>query len=265
MFGIIHPQIVHFVIALLPVGVALRLVALSGRLRFTGPAATVLILVGTVAAFIAVETGEDEHRASEMIPGVHEAVEVHQEWGERTRNLFVVVSLLEIAGLVLYNRTSRHKLAKGVWAVSAVAGLVGIWFVYETGEHGGAVVYEYAGGVGTRYDDPADVQRLLVAGLYNEAAVARKAGRHEEAARLTQQLAELRPNDPSVRMLLLESQIEDLGQPRAALATIDSMRAAAPNDRRVQFQTRRLKAQAFEALGMTDSAKAYQGRPGGPR
>ena len=42
--GVFHPQIVHFAIALLIVGVIMRLVWLSGRFRFTGPAATTLIV-----------------------------------------------------------------------------------------------------------------------------------------------------------------------------------------------------------------------------
>jgi hypothetical protein len=32
--------------------------------------------------------------------------------------------------------------------------------LYEAGEHGADLVYGYAGGVGTRYGDTADVTRL---------------------------------------------------------------------------------------------------------
>ena len=44
------------------------------------------------------------------------------------------------------------------------------------------LVYAYAGGVGIRSGDPADVERLLLAGLYNEAQAERKAGRLNESA-----------------------------------------------------------------------------------
>jgi len=42
----LHPQFVHFVIALLFAGVLFRCVAVTGRAAFTGPAAAVLLLVG---------------------------------------------------------------------------------------------------------------------------------------------------------------------------------------------------------------------------
>jgi uncharacterized membrane protein len=41
-----HPQIVHCVVALLIMGVLLRLVALTGKVRFAGGAATTLIVLG---------------------------------------------------------------------------------------------------------------------------------------------------------------------------------------------------------------------------
>ena len=45
-----HPQIVHFVIALLVLGVGFRLVSLIRRPSFTDYAAPTLLLIGTGAA-----------------------------------------------------------------------------------------------------------------------------------------------------------------------------------------------------------------------
>ena len=64
----LHPQIVHFVIALLFMGVLLRCVSLTGRAAFTGPAAAVLLLVGTVAAVLAVQSGTAAHGPSSACP-----------------------------------------------------------------------------------------------------------------------------------------------------------------------------------------------------
>src|SRR5439155_7126943 len=64
----LHPQIVHFVIALLFMGVLLRCVSLTGRAAFTGPAAAVLLLVGTVAAVLAVQSGTAAHGPVERVP-----------------------------------------------------------------------------------------------------------------------------------------------------------------------------------------------------
>ncbi len=51
----LHPQVVHFAIALLVVGVALRMLSLIGRPAFVGPAAATMLLLGTGAV---VATGD---------------------------------------------------------------------------------------------------------------------------------------------------------------------------------------------------------------
>lgn len=198
--GVFHPQVVHFVIALLAVGVFFRFVSLTGKLSFTGPAATTLILLGTIAAFVAVFTGDKAHGPVERIPGAHDAVEEHEEWGERTRNIFIVVALLEIGTLVTA-ATGRPGLRKGVAIASAVVGLGGLFILYETAEHGGAIVYEYAGGPGIRSGEPEHIEQAFVAGLYNQAVIAVRDGRSEEASRLIGDLMRLRPDDRSVKRL----------------------------------------------------------------
>lgn len=77
--GAFHPQIVHVVVALLIVGVVFRLVSLTGRLTFTGPAAATLILLGTLAAVAAVQSGTPAHGGVERIPGARAAVQAHEE------------------------------------------------------------------------------------------------------------------------------------------------------------------------------------------
>src|SRR5687768_5208817 len=109
--GVWHPQIVHFVIALLVVGVIFRLVSLTGRFRFTNPAATALIVMGTLAAVVAVKSGDDAHGVPERIPGAGEAVENHEAWGKRTRNLFLIIAAVELVILALGTQEKRQKLA----------------------------------------------------------------------------------------------------------------------------------------------------------
>ena len=48
--GPFHPQIVHFVVSMLIVGVAFRIVSLTKWFSFTNYGATTLLLIGTVAA-----------------------------------------------------------------------------------------------------------------------------------------------------------------------------------------------------------------------
>ena len=144
-----HPEVVHFVVALLFVGVFLRLVSLSGWFSFANPAAATLILLGTLASVAAVRSGQDAHGPVERVPGSYAAVVDHEEWGERARNLFLGISGLELIALTLWALGSRRaRLAAGL---SAIAGLVGLFAVYEAAEHGGELVYGYAGGVGIRF------------------------------------------------------------------------------------------------------------------
>src|SRR3990172_5506510 len=145
-----HPQVVHFVVALLFVGVALRLLSLTGRWSFTGPAAATLIFLGTAAAVVAVKSGTDAHGPAERVPGARDAVVEHEELGERTRNLFLVVAALEIGALALGTRPAR----RWVTIAAAIGGFGGLLVLYEAAEHGGELVYAYAGGVGVRSGEP---------------------------------------------------------------------------------------------------------------
>lgn len=252
--GSFHPQIVHFVIALLGVGVALRLVSLTGRFQFTGPAATTLIVLGTVAAVLAVTSGDQAHGPAERIPGAREAVIEHEEWGERTRNLFIGVAALELATLALGRGERRRRLARGVAIAAGALGAVALFFLYETAEHGGAVVYEYAGGVGTRSGEPEHVDRLLIAGLYHSAMQERRAGRPEEAARLIAELERRRPDDQGVRLLAIESTLRDRQDASGALAALRAF--AAGDDPGLRVRAGLMRIDAFEAAGQRDSALA---------
>jgi uncharacterized membrane protein len=247
----LHPQIVHFVIALLFAGVLFRCIAVTGRAAFTGPAAAVLLLVGTVGAVLAVKSGTDAHGPVERVPGARAAVVEHEEWGERTRNIFLVVAALEIAALI----PAAQRWRKAVHVASAIVGLAGALSLYEAGDHGGEFVYTYAGGVGIRSGNPDDVGRLLVAGLYHQAMLDREAGRTAEAAELIGQLTQRLPDDTSARLLAIESLIMDKHDGRAALGALASF-PAAPDSRFLRFRVGLLRADAFVAAGMPDSAKA---------
>ena len=246
----LHPQIVHFVIALLFAGVLFRCTAVTGRAAFTGPAAAVSLLVGTLGAVLAVKSGTDAHGPVERVPGARAAVMEHEEWGERTRNIFLVVAALEIAALI----PAMQRWRMGVHVASAVVGLAGAFWLYEAGEHGGELVYAYAGGVGIRSGNPDDVGRLLVAGLYHQAMLDRQAGRTAEAAELIVQLAQRFPDDTSARLLVIESLIVDKKNGKAALAALAPF-PAAPGSRFLRLRVGLLRADAFVAAGMPDSAK----------
>lgn len=250
----LHPQIVHFVVVFLFLGVALRWVGFWPRAaRWANPAAAALLLGGTLAAAAAVLSGHDAHGPAERIPGARNAVVEHEELGERTRNIFLAVAALELAAISL--AVGRSGLAKGFRLASAVAGTVGGVVLFETAEHGGALVYAYAGGVGTRSGKPEDVNHLLVAGLYHQAQLDRQAGRREDAARLFAELGQRRPEDPGTQLLVVESVLRDQNLPEDARARLAAVTLPAENAG-LRVRQGLLAVDIFLALGHPDSARA---------
>jgi uncharacterized membrane protein len=246
-----HPQVVHFAIALLVVGVIFRAISLAGRPAFVGPAAFTLLAAGTLAAVLAVQSGTAAHGPVERIPGVRAAVVDHENWGIRARNVFIVVMAIEAVALALY-RSPRRRVA---YLASTGVGVLGLLFLYEAGEHGGKLVYAYAGGVGIRSGDPADTERLLLAGLYNQAMVERKASRPDQAGRLLALAAERQPNDPEVQIAAAESLLIDRKDPRAALEALQKI-SVAPDNRALKIRHGLLTADALEAAGQREGAAA---------
>lgn len=250
-----HPQIVHFVVSLLLVGVTLRLVSLTGRLKFTNHAAATLLLIGTVASVLAVRSGTDAHGPVERIPGTRDLVIEHEEYGKKTRNIFLGVAALEFLALGLAYKGTMVRYARYAQFASAIVGVVGAVTLYETAEHGGELVYSYAGGPGLRTGDPIDVERLLLAGLYSQSRADRKAGRRAESAALVNEMAKRFSSDTSVRFLHVESLLLDSKDYRAALASADSI-SMSPTDARWRGRQATLKADVYLAMDKPDSARA---------
>src|SRR5712691_3491959 len=240
--GPYHPIIVHFAIALVVLGVIFRWVSLTGRAPFTGPAAATLLILGAAAAFLAVHSGTDAHGPVERIPGVRQAVMDHEDAGHWARNVFLIVALLEIIALAAKKRSVQ--IARVALWGSAVVGLFGFAAILKAADKGGDLVYAYAGGVGIRSGDTADVNRLYLAGLYQAEQQARAQHDSAHAAELFAQLERQFPNDTNVRLLAIESLVRDRHDARMALSALArfSMRG---DDRRLQLRVGFLKADAY--------------------
>lgn len=246
-----HPQFVHFAVALLAVGVVFRIVSLAGWPAFVGPAALTLLAAGTLAAALSAQSGTAAHGPVERVPGARAAVQEHEEWGIRTRNVFYGVMGIEAIGLAFW-RSPRRRM---VYAASSVVGLAGLFCLYEAGAHGGTLVYSYAGGVGIRSGNPGDVERLLLAGLYNEAQTERKAGRVHEAAALLAMAGERHPNDPEVQLVAAESLLLDRKDARAAIEKLKNIMPPQDN-RALRIRHGMLTADALLAAGQREGAAA---------
>jgi uncharacterized membrane protein len=251
--GALHPQVVHFAIALLFVGVAFRAISLvtKDRVAFVGPMAVTLLTLGTLAAVAAAFTGDAAHAPVEAMPGLGPIVGEHEAWGERTRNIFIVVLLIELAALVLRNpQRTRYALI-----ASTIVGVIGLGALYEAGEHGGEIVYDYAGGVGTRSGEPATVANLLKAGIYQQALVERKAGRGQAANALLEEAAQRFPSDVEIMLARAESVLIDRKDVAAALAQLQAIRPST-DDRSLRIRHAMLTADALIANGQRDGASA---------
>jgi uncharacterized membrane protein len=242
--GAFHPEVVHFAIALLMLGVACRALSLLGRPVFLNQFAATLLILGTLATIAAVYTGNAAHGPIEQMPGLRPIVTEHEEWGERARNIFLVVMLIELAALAF----RRSPKLKYLLIASTVIGVVGLGVLYEAGEHGGEIVYAYAGGVGTRSGDPSDVSHLLLAGLYQQALLDRKAGKPADAAALVDVAARRFPDNIDVQLMHAESLLLDRKDPAGAVTALRAI-PPPPENRPLRIRHGLLMANALEASG----------------
>ena len=250
--GIFHPQITEFAVAFLMTGVVARWISLTGRLQFTRLAASALLLLGTLAAVLAVHSGTQAHELAERVPGIGGAVNAHEDAAHSAENVFLVIAAIELIALALVGRPAWRRWAE---VASAVVGLAGGAALYKTADLGGDLVFNWAGGVGIRPGDSADVRNLLTAGLYEQAMTARQAHRSGEADTLLTLLAHMKPGDPNVALVYAQSLLEDRKDPQAALAVLNALQV--PDS--VGFMKARVafaKVDVFAAAGMNDSARA---------
>jgi uncharacterized membrane protein len=267
--GPYHPQIVHFVIVPLILGLPIYVLGLVlKRPRYFWPMASILLVVGTVSAWLAVRSGQEAHEFAESIPGVGQAVRTHEDLGHDTKNIFTGVLIIELlaigaaAGMgQLGGGGGREKSQSALRHAPTVLRVVvagswiwGAWVLYEAADHGGDLVYSYAGGVGMRTGNPEDVQRLLMAGLYNESRLDRKDGDNAAAASLVDVMQAQFPDNPDVKMLKVESLIVDRKDGRSALDLLAGIPTS--ENPRAQMRKALLQADAYELLSMPDSAKA---------
>ncbi len=248
--GYFHPQIVHFVIAGAGLGIFFRWLSLTGKLTWTGGAATALILLGTVAAWFAVTSGADAHGAAERIPGVARAVQLHEDSGHDARNVLLFIAALELAALV----PALGKWKKMILVGSAIVGVGGAYEIYDVGRLGGELVYAYAGGVGIRSGDSTDVNRLLLAAMYDRAQLDRTQKNAGGAAQAFAELAAKFPNDATVQLLQVESLMQDKQDFTGALAGLARI-PTPPDSARMYTRYEMDRADALVGAGQKDAAR----------
>jgi uncharacterized membrane protein len=253
--AVYHPQVVHFVVVLMLIGVAFRVASLTNKVKFTGPSAATLLIIGAAASYVAYKSGIDAHGPVERIPGARAMVQEHEADGILTYRIFMSIAILEIIAIGLSFKDSLVRYVKPVHVASALLGLWGCVQVYETAKHGGELVYNYAGGPGLRSGKPEDVQRLLLAGLYNQSRNDRRDGKLTDAAALNAEMAKRFPADTTIQFLMVESLLLDSKDAKAAMMALNKI-AVDAKDARWRPRQANLKADAYIAMGRRDSARA---------
>jgi uncharacterized membrane protein len=249
----LHPQVVHFVVALILVGVALRWASLAWRVSWLTPAATTLVALGTIASLVAVRSGSDAHGPVEAVPGAQPAVEAHEIWGERARNVFLLLLAAEAVAAALASR--QRPQARNAAIAAAAVGLVAVVVLYRAADLGGQLVYAYGGGVGIRSGDPQDVNRAFIAGAHHQAAQDRASGRPLDAAALSDLVAARFPDDLEVQLGRIESTLVDRGDPQTALNRLSGL-SVPQADARSRIRAGLLRARTL--LAMNDRSAARQ-------
>jgi len=99
----LHPLIIHFPIALLLVAPLFVVLAAMrpGRSAAFGVSALVLLVLGTAAAFVSVETGEAAAELAPRTEAITAAIESHANLAETARNIFAGLTVLYAVLLVL--------------------------------------------------------------------------------------------------------------------------------------------------------------------
>lgn len=140
----VHPLLVHFPIALLITAAGLDV--LGWVLRRNRPlrnAATLLYVLGTGAAVATYFTGRAASQTV-WLPGMaHAIVKEHWDWAFRTVWFFAIVTGVRLVLL----RPSRRDPSPAIIGALALAGLVGLGLLRETGDRGSQLVYQYGVGI----------------------------------------------------------------------------------------------------------------------
>jgi len=140
----IHPMIVHFPIVLLIIAVLFDTAGLILK-KFTWlqKSALLLYLLGTIAAGVAFLTGRAASDGLDIPANVITAVNDHADWAEITLWFFSIYTIIRLSIGYFFK-----SLKKVIVIPIVLIGLLGIYFLYQTGDHGAKLVFGYGLGTG---------------------------------------------------------------------------------------------------------------------
>ncbi|MCB9796481.1 MAG: hypothetical protein H6741_27610 [Alphaproteobacteria bacterium] len=150
----LHPALVHFPVALLPLALCVELVWLFRQQRETarlGAAVWVLAAVTATAALFAGRAAADG--LSDVPPLAQPAIADHSDWASATVLLAWVIALARLA----VERSPEARWGRALRGASSALGVVLVGLTVVTADKGGALVYEHALAVTLPEPKPVEV------------------------------------------------------------------------------------------------------------
>lgn len=162
-----HPKVVHFAIALLFVYAFLEAIGAVFKKELFTNAAYIILILGVLGSFAALQSGEQAAQIAEkwddigtdtIIP--FNLIEEHEDYANTTFFYFLALAVLRTLFAINFQKKKKwSEHFEKVRYAFVVLAFIGCYFVYETGEHGGKLVYKH--GVGTDLIKPAEAPSLF--------------------------------------------------------------------------------------------------------
>ena len=136
-----HPQVVHFPIALLIVALLFEIISYFWKKESFTLTSLILMILGTIGAFIAMQTGELAADLAKKITGIGSTLHEHEEMAELVFYLYLAITIIK----AVLMRLKKDILP---WRIFILVGMIiGTFFIFRVGHYGGQLVYEWGAGV----------------------------------------------------------------------------------------------------------------------
>jgi uncharacterized membrane protein len=144
----LHPLVVHFPIALFFVAPIFVIIGLFIKQHGRGfqLSALVLMIIGTISAYVTTSTGESAAELVERTGALVPVLDAHIEMGETVRNIFLVLTIIYAAILLgpqLLKKQLSHSRFMLVNVVFLLLYAVGMYFLADEAHQGGRLVHEF--------------------------------------------------------------------------------------------------------------------------